>query len=107
MLLPQHPELVAHVTLRDHAPDNGTSIHRQHDQIGLDTFGGVHRRASPYWEPCLHLTDSPGLSIGEARQLRSGVEQTQVLAKGSLRQVLTNQLDRPRLLQPFGLDIGH
>ena len=39
MLLPQHPELVAHATLWDHAPDNGTSIHRQDHQTGLGAFG--------------------------------------------------------------------
>lgn len=50
---------------------------------------------------------SPDVASAGPRWLSSGVKQTQVLAKGSLRQVLTNQLHRPRLFQPFGLDIVH
>ena len=44
---------------------------------------------------------------GNRAPFRLRIKQTHVFVKGLRRQMLTNQLDRPRFSQPFCLDIVH
>ena len=91
MLLPQHLDLVAHATVWHRAPDNAPA-----------SIGSTTRLAST---PSVMSTCEALLVAGAPRPYRLRIKQTHVSVKGSLRQVFTNQLDRPRLFQPFRLDI--